>query len=395
MLVVAFLIALAVTWMGWYLSRDLFAPYVAVPGVWSMAIVIYYLLPNTFYPISHGFPFVLSVWLAGFFVSSVVCDHYVAAASPAAIRRQPNRKVLKAYIVITCISMPIVCGAIIKQAFLEDPENMFRYMRMMSTGQDENIEMPNLGILLYFVSLGFVMMFFSLLYFKSKKLKALIIFLNLLLAAVTMAKTSFLGIMFSSMYLCYHQKIIKIRHLVYGLLAFVALSFIIQSARAAGEEMETTNFLALYLSSSMVAFDYYAVPCSSHTLGMHTFRIVYAVGHALGISDPPANTILEFVSVPDITNTYTNMYPFYEDFGTVGVFVFSVVYGLFYGYLYKKSRTGGKLELMLYAIFLTFVMMEFIGEFIFTNFSTSLQYVFFAALPFLLGESKQTEGNNH
>lgn len=31
---------------------------------------------------------------------------------------------------------------------------------MMSTGQDENIEMPKLGILLYFVSLSFVMIFF-------------------------------------------------------------------------------------------------------------------------------------------------------------------------------------------------------------------------------------------
>lgn len=392
MLVVAFIIALAVTFIGWYLSRDLFAPYVAVSGVWSIAIVIYYVLPNTFYPISHDFPFVLSVWLVGFFVSSAVCDHFTPSASLYAINRQPNRTVLKAYVIITCLSMPVVCGAIVKQAFLEDPENMFRYMRMMSTGQDENIEMPNLGILLYFVSLGFVMMFFSLLYFKSKKLKALIIFLNLLLAAVTMAKTSFLGIMFSSMYLCYNQKIIKIRHLLYGLLAFVALSFVIQSVRAVGEEMETTNFLALYLSSSMVAFDYYAVPCSSHLFGMHTLRIVYAIGHALGITDAPADTILEFVSVPDITNTYTNMYPFYEDFGIVGVFVFSVVYGMFYGYLYKKTRTGGKFELMLYAIFLTFVMMEFIGEFIFTNLSTSLQYVFFAAIPFLFGKSEKADG---
>ena len=82
------------------------------------------------------------------------------------------------------------------------------------------------------------------------------------------------------------------------------------------------------------------------------------------------------------------MYPFYEDFGTPGVFLFSIIYGIFYGYLYKKSRTGGKLELILYAIFLTFVLMEFIGEFIFTNFSITIQYVFFASLPFLFSKQK-------
>ena len=61
----------------------------------------------------------------------------------------------------------------------------------------------------------------------------------------------------------------------------------------------------------------------------------------------------------------------------------------FIGYLYKKSRTGGKLELILYAIFLTFVLMEFIGEFIFTNFSITIQYVFFAILTFSFQQAKR------
>lgn len=213
--------------------------------------------------------------------------------------------------------------------------------------------------------------------------------MNVLLAIVTMAKTTFLSIMFSSLYLCYVQGIVKKRHLIYGLAVFVAVSFIVQQLRAVGEDIETTSFLALYLSSSMVAFDYFASPCSSQMFGMHTFRIFYAIGHAIGLTEAPADTVLEFVSIPDMTNTYTNMYPFYEDFGFAGVLVFSIVYGIFYGYLYKKSRTGGKLQLILYAIFLTFVLMEFIGEFLFTNMSATLQYVFFAALPFLLGKDKQ------
>lgn len=95
--------------------------------------------------------------------------------------------------------------------------------------------------------------------------------------------------------------------------------------------------------------------------------------------------------VPEETNTYTNLYPFYVDFGAVGIAVFSVLYGLLYGFLYKKSRTGGKLELILYSISLTFLLMEFIGEFVFTNLSQYLQYITFAAIPFLVGNRQNDQ----
>jgi hypothetical protein len=41
--------------------------------------------------------------------------------------------------------------------------------------------------------------------------------------------------------------------------------------------METNNFLATYLSSSIVAFDYFAVPDSAVQFGEHTFRLLYAI----------------------------------------------------------------------------------------------------------------------
>ena len=167
MLIVTFLLAILIVGIGYYISHDIFSPYVAVPGIWAIAILIYYFLPNTFYPIKNNFPFILTVWIVGFVVASIACDYIAPPASKISKEIQPNQNILLVYSIITCISIPIVCAVIIKQAFMENPENIFRYMRMMSTGQDENIEMPKLGILLYFVSLSFVMIFFALLYFKS------------------------------------------------------------------------------------------------------------------------------------------------------------------------------------------------------------------------------------
>lgn len=77
------------------------------------------------------------------------------------------------------------------------------------------------------------------------------------------------------------------------------------------------------------------------------------------------------------------MYPFYKDFGLFGLAFFSIIYGCIYGFLYKKTRTGSKQGLIIYAIFLTFLLVEFIGEMIFTNLSQTLQYVILTALPFI------------
>lgn len=82
--------------------------------------------------------------------------------------------------------------------------------------------------------------------------------MNLLYATTTMSKTTFLSIIFSSLYICYAKKYVRIKHLLYGMAIFVALSFVLQNSRAVDEEVETNSFLALYLSSSMVAFDYCA-----------------------------------------------------------------------------------------------------------------------------------------
>ena len=89
------------------------------------------------------------------------------------------------------------------------------------------------------------------------------------------------------------------------------------------------------------------------------------------------------MNIPVETNTYTVLYPFYKDFGTSGVLFFSVIYGSVYGYLYKKTVTGNKFALIVYAMLLNYIILQFIGDFIFTNLSMEIQHLIFAILPFL------------
>lgn len=393
MLILVFFFALALTFLGWYISRDIFAPYTISPAIWAFIIFLYYFLPNDYYTVCHDFPLCLSLWMTGFFLFSCIGERLTSPASSSSTTKEPNKWVLRAYMAITLTGMPLVCGVILWKAFTEEPETMFRYMRMMSTGMDENIEMPNVGPLIYCVSVGFITMFYVLMYAKSKWLMGAVIFVNMIYALVTMAKTNFLSLFFTLLYLGYARGVLKMKHFAYGGVAFLAVCIFVQTARYADGDsgFGLTGTLALYLVSSFVAFDYYAVPFSCVNPGENVFRLFYAVGHAVGVTDKPIETILPFVCVPVQTNTYTALYPFYTDFGIGGVVVFSIIYGLIYGFLYKRVRTGSKSMLILYAVFLVFLLMQFIGEFIFTNLSMTFQYVFFAVLPFLLADSQKQD----
>ncbi len=391
MLLLTFVILLLLTAGGYYLSRDLFSPFVLEPGIWSLILLLFQLLPHGFYPLVGDFLSALLLWNVGFLLAAYACFYYTSPSSFSSRERKPSSLVLGIYFWASVVFMPVVIGVTIWVAYVEDPVNMFRYLRIMNTGVDEEIEAPDLGILYYLVSMTYVLLFFMLIYVKKKWMIAVVLVLNLMFAFVTMAKTVFLSVIFPFLYIAYQDGKIKIRHFLYGVVGFVVLSFVLQSVRSASsqddvEVVEATPFISLYLLSSMPAFDTYVEPESAREWGSHTFRLFYAIGHALGMGEEPEDTILPFVGVPELTNTYTVLYPFYIDFGMFGVFFFSLCYGCAYGFLYKKTVTGGKMAEVIYAIGLCFIMLEFIGEFFFTNLSQEIQHIFFVLLPFLFAK---------
>ncbi len=388
MLLMVMLLAILLTALGWYVARDIFAPCVAGPGIWAAVIAMYYAIPNDYFPICHDFPLSLSLWMVGFFVASV----WSIAKTPqsSSVQREPNRMVLRVYVAITLTAVPLMSLMLLWKAFTEEPETMFRYLRVMAVGFDDNIQPPNFGPLVYATGLAYVTLLFVVLFFKNKWVIGLVIFMNFLTAFVQMAKISFLTVLFTLMYLGYRRGIFKLKHMVYAMGIFLVLCFFMQVAREgdSGEQVGIASSLSLYTTSAMVCFDYYAVPSSAINFGEHVFRFFYAIGHPLGLCAEPVNVLSDFVYIPDMANTYSVLYPFYTDFGNVGVFLFSLLYGAFYGFIYKKSQGGNKMLLIIYAIFLILLLLEFFAELIFSNLSMTIQYVIFAVLPFIIGKNE-------
>ena len=388
MLLMVMLLAILLTILGWYVARDLFAPCVAGPGIWAAIIAMYYIVPNNYFPICHDFPLSLSLWLVGFFIASV----WAAGKTPfsTSVNKEPNKLVLRTYVVITITAIPLMSFMLLWKAFTEEPETMFRYLRVMAVGFDDNIQPPDFGPLVYANGVAYITLLFVMLYFKNKWVIGSVLFMNFLSAFVAMAKISFLTVLFTLMYVGYSRGLFKLKHMTYAFILFMVLCFFMQVAREGdgGDQVGIADTLSLYTTSAMVCFDYYAVPCSSLNLGEHVFRFFYAVGHSLGLCAEPAKILSDFVYIPEMANTYSVLYPFYIDFGNVGVLLFSLLYGAFYGFLYKKSLGGNKMLLILYAIFFILLLLEFFAEQIFTNLSMTIQYVVFAVIPFMIGKEK-------
>lgn len=388
MLLMVMLLAILLTILGWYVARDLFAPCVAGPGIWAAIIAMYYIVPNNYFPICHDFPLSLSLWLVGFFIASV----WVAGKTPlsTSVNKEPNKLVLRTYVVITITAIPLMSFMLLWKAFTEEPETMFRYLRVMAVGFDDNIQPPDFGPLVYANGVAYITLLFVMLYFKNKWVIGSVLFMNFLSAFVAMAKISFLTVLFTLMYVGYSRGLFKLKHMTYAFILFMVLCFFMQVAREGdgGDQVGIADTLSLYTTSAMVCFDYYAVPCSSLNFGEHVFRFFYAVGHSLGLCAEPAKILSDFVYIPEMANTYSVLYPFYIDFGNVGVLLFSLLYGAFYGFLYKKSLGGNKMLLILYAIFFILLLLEFFAEQIFTNLSMTIQYIVFAVIPFMIGKEK-------
>ena len=390
MMLGVFILLTLIVILGYYYSRDLFAPFVISPLSWWFIVFLYLLTEQYTFKISHIFPSCFVIWILGFSLSSFIVSCTTHTASQSAQTFEPNKKAIYAYALIVSIAIPLMSIALIYIAYTTEPATMFRYLRIMNTGQDPNIQPPAfMKIVSYFIPLCFVSLFLAQIYIRNKYLTFWLLLVNLLTAVVSVSKLNFLSIFFTLLYVLYAQRKIQIRHFIIGGAVFVVFCIGLQIIRSGAKDtsnFDVSDFLVMYLLSSMGAFDYNVVACSSTHFGENTLRFLYAIAYALGGDIEPVQNILPFVGIPSFTNTYTCLYPFYTDFGQLGILIFSVVYGVFFGFLYKKSKTKGELAIVAYTIFINAILVNFIGEFIFTNFSLQLQYIFWTCLPFVLNK---------
>lgn len=262
--------------------------------------------------------------------------------------------------------------------------NLMTYLRIAS--YDDTLDKPDLGVAYYTIGVALIVFIFIFVYSSKKWLRILAVVINVLAALISMSKTGFFVFLVPMVYVLYLRGKIKLRTIGIILLIFIGFSIWFQYARSMASQQDSfsaTSMLTIYIMSPCVAFDYYVEPASATHFGEYVFRFYYAIMHSLGSNIEPVSNVLKFVGVPEETNTYTILYPFYHDFGLPGVGLFGGLYGAFYAFLYKRAQSGQNVYFILYACFLNYLILQFVQENILSNFSLNLQYVILILFPYI------------
>lgn len=392
MVVLLFILLVSIGIAGYHFSsKNLFAPYVLMPAIWSFILFFYLVADHGLFTINNKFPIHLLLWSVGFLSAAFLSEKL----TPASVwhnrphKPQPNEMLIRLYIVLFTIAVIVIGSKSLSLALQYG--KLFFYLRAINIGYDDLA--LDFGLLSNFTVFGIIVFLIELdRYSDSNKWRVyFLLVLNVFFFVLTMSKTNFLAITISSLYVLHIKGKVNIKKIFLAAFIFGVFSIILQYVRRLeNEEFDMMNFFSVYLASSSVAFDQITFP-PTENFGENTFRIFYVFKNLLGSSVTPINTVLDFNYVGSITNTYTTMYPFYVDFKTTGVLIFSIITGWIYGFTSKKSITGSIVQRVQYAYFTAYIIMQFIGEFFFTNISFTLQLIIYAYLPFMFSNDEAAQ----
>lgn len=370
---------------AWYLKASLFSPLVLNSIGWLIAFLSGTFFHNEYYPITED---VFIAWFVWFCISSVL---FTILLPPAKGLEYTHAKLNKYEISFHCQWLVVMLSLWLAWRIWiigsTGPEHFFLNLRLASNGLDG---FGSLGWVARFYPVVFALFIIEwlLLSHGRNKIRWILLFWMLLYAVATMGKFAFLTPMLIIAFsLSVHNKIPLNKMMVFGgasLLAMVFLHFIRSSSFSI---QDLGQFISVYTYSPIVALGYIGSN-ESVVFGENTFRFYYAVAHALGETTPPAEVILEYVEIPVLTNVYTGFYPYYYDFGLVGVALFSLVLGLLFGFLYYIAGRGSLLALSFYAALIICLLSMFFNDLFFAGISGHLQTILVICIVFLLGLRK-------
>lgn len=366
--------------------RKWYAPAVLSMLVWFVVFVAYSLIDKGMHPFKESTVLILSTWMIVFCVSTWIAQSIYVKPLMKDVRTSVVARDI--YYYFSLLSIPFLIFDVVMVIRHASMSNVFTVLR------DANVSENSQGIRTtgFFVIFWLVSFLMELQVANRKNMGRLLLLLllNLLYVVVSMGKINLLILGLSSLIVLSKKGVVKFKHLIcVGLIMCVAFVGI-QSMRGAYSSME--KFAALYLTSSVANLNTHLEPKSAERPCENTFRIYYAIKSKLdGGKTIPVDTNLKFYQIPIgkhtyWSNTYTVLYPFYVDFGSVGVVIFAIFLGLFYGYLFKTSEDNSSYALILYSILSSSIVLHFFADTFFMILSQTIQYIIVALIPFVISK---------
>lgn len=344
---------------------DLFSPWCLTIVIWTADILLYY-LQGTLDPIGPQFIRCLILWLITFLPASIFA-YWLCRDDSKPIYKDHKKPIdisLNAFyflvglsLIMTLFYAKTIYG-IVSQF---DGQNMLFNIRTLALYSTES-----LGVLAHTQSLNLALFLVAIWLYPriSGWTVALIVVINIILEIAMMEKSGILIMILGALFVLYERGKIRVRTIGLTLVGIVVLFFFFNMSKEdvnSEESMPFMDFFGMYITSPMVAFERLRITISD-TFAPNTLNDFYPQLLRFGINVDTIERLQDFVYVPVLTNVYTIMQPFYNDFGTIGVAFFGFLYGSVFGFVYCKFREGSDVYKCFYTYLVEVIIIQFYNE---------------------------------
>lgn len=393
MLVVFILFLLAL--LGYKYYRSIFAPAVLSPASWMIVLFSYFIFDHGLYEISNKCVFIILLWncflLLGVYLFS---QNYRMPWKKEKSNHDgyENKCLRELYYKISLLGVFPLLYIVYKQVQSIGGSTMFA-LRMANIGGEETDY--KLGIWIYVNTFAFISFVMELLSFQSgdKKQRLIIItIINVILAIVTASKTSIMFLMFTIFIVLDFKKKLSTKKMLYGVLVLLLSMSFLQSARTVNKDNEKdllVNTFVTYFLGGIPALDQIVQSEMKSTYkGQNTMAFVNNVVAKINSNPRPpkeyTHDIREkgYLYVPLPTNVHTVVGPIWLDYGYIGVAIFSFIVGALSGLFWRFYLLGKRWGVIVYTYLGCVLILQFFGEYIFTNLSYLLQLIVLSYLAY-------------
>lgn len=367
---------------GLYCSKNNpFAPAVMTSLLWLCCMVLSLTVNHHLPPLNGTFPTALLCWIIPLCVSSLLTQ---------SVSYQPNQYndpstfVRNIYLILAIAFLPSLFRFAQIALANGTSGNWALDLRLASLGKGSGFKESYGGWQIVIWPVSYML---ELLCFKKKTWWRLAIPLTIyiLFGAITMSKMVFLSIFLYTGSILLFKRVIRLKHFVMAIVPLFIVFTLLQTTRHASQfSAVISDFVRTYIVGNMSAFETLTPGCSEH-FGENTFRLFYAVLYKTGLSSTePIEVILPWIEKPLVTNTYTGMYPFYVDFGLIGIILFALILGSIYGWTFKKAQNGSNFSILVYAVFTQIIFTQYVADMLFSNTAFYIKLILLLLLPFYI-----------
>lgn len=355
----------------------LFSPWSITFFIWVLITSCVWLEGDRLYPLTSQYYISIVLWLTTFCFTSIVTYNLMDSTDNP---REESIKtkdicngVFNLFFTLSMILTPLYVLEVYKVV------SQFNAADMLSNIRTFAVHGEALGWLKYtFVINQAIFLVGVWQYPKISKLKLTAIYIsNITCALAIMEKGSFFMLIICSLFVLYEKRLVKARTIAACGFGIVALFFAFNLFRDTedGEirDTEFLDFFAMYVTSPPVAFCQLQRDLTQQ-IGTNTFQVIYNFLERFNIGDYVVEERNQpFIMVPVITNIYTVMQPFYQDFGHGGVAFFGTIYGLLTGFIYRLYRNGNTTARVFYTYMVQILVLQFYQEYLFMMLSAIVQ----------------------